>query len=330
MFTQNSRIIDILKEPELTGRKYMVSVTDEQREDIFANMPFKELHNICGWDPVSITEGMEYLYEQMKQKNIFYDFWTEKEKHKEPSRVKTALAAFTTGKKSKYAIICAGGGYQTVCTPVEAYPLAKRLNKAGYTAFVVVYRVGENGLMPNPIDDLAEAVRFITDHAEEFKIETKDYAVIGSSAGGHLAAIFGTDSMGYKKYNLVKPGSIFLAYPVISYVQSSDHKTIKEMRRISLGENKMDIPELKEKYSVEYQITESYPPTFIWQCEEDTVSPFVNSKVMVQALSEHKISYIYEIYKGSAHGWGIADRTPAEGWLDRAIEFWQKNSQRGE
>lgn len=325
MFTKNSKIKEILKEPELKGKEYMINIAGGIPSAMFANLPLTRLQKMCGWDAISMAEGLQYVSEKMKQKQIFYDFWSVEEKRRDPSRENTGLAAFTTGKKGKYAVICAGGSYQVVCSVVEAYPLAKRLNEAGYSAFVVKYRTGKDGLMPNPIDDLAQAVRFITDHAEEFQVEPEDYAVIGSSAGGHLAAMFGTKSKGYSVYGLKRPGSIFLAYPVISYVESADHSTIRGMRKISLGKRKMDDLVMKEMYSVERQVTDSYPPTFLWQCEEDSMCPVINSQVMAQALKRHRVPYIYEIYPGTAHGWGIADRTPAEGWLERAVTFWQEN-----
>ena len=53
-------------------------------------------------------------------------------------------------------------------------------------------------------------------HSDEWNLDMENYSLWGSSAGGHLVASFGTDSMGYKKYNLPKPGAIILSYPVIS------------------------------------------------------------------------------------------------------------------
>ena len=68
----------------------------------------------------------------------------------------------------------------------------KLFNKKGYHAFVVNYRTGEKAHFPNPMEDLANAVSTYRAHADEFQVETEGYAVTGFSAGGHLAASFGT------------------------------------------------------------------------------------------------------------------------------------------
>lgn len=325
MITEKSKLKELIKTPQMRGREYMVRVSEGIPAAIFANMSFQGIQKMCGWDAVSIAEGMRYLNQEMKKRNLFYDFWTEEEKEKDPTKKNTGLAAFTTDKKSKYIVLCAGGAYQVVCSLIEAYPLAERLNKMGYSVFVLSYRAGKHGNMPNPIEDLAQAIKFIHAHAEEFQVETEDYAVMGASAGGHLAASIGTESIGYKCYGIPKPGCIFLAYPVISYVEEAEHKTIKGMRQVSLGKKNMNNRTFQEKYSIEKQVTDNYPPTFLWQCKEDAICPFINSQAMERSLKKYKIPYIYETYEGTVHGWGVADRTPAEGWLERAVKFWEDN-----
>lgn len=120
------------------------------------------------------------------------------------------------GKKHPFAVICPGGGYSMVCSFVEGMPFAKRLNEMGYSAFVVYYRTKDRARFPGPQDDLARAVKEILHRAEEWNLDTRGYSVWGASAGGHLAASFGTESMGYRKYGLPKPAALVLTYPVIT------------------------------------------------------------------------------------------------------------------
>ena len=112
---------------------------------------------------------------------------------------------FSIPGKKRFVVICAGGGYGSCCTMIEGIPLTKRLNELGISAFVLYYRVGEKAHIPNPMDDLARAVSYILKRAEEFDV-SDEYGVMGFSAGGHLAATFGTEAIGYKKYGLPKPG----------------------------------------------------------------------------------------------------------------------------
>ena len=99
------------------------------------------------------------------------------------------------GKKHPVAIICPGGGYRRVCSFIEGHPFAKKLNRMGYHAVVVYYRVRNLAVYPNPQDDLAKAVAFVHSKAGEWNLDMCGYSVWGSSAGGHLAASFGTDTM---------------------------------------------------------------------------------------------------------------------------------------
>lgn len=224
------------------------------------------------------------------------------------------------GKKHPVAIICPGGGYRRVCSFVEGHPYAKRLNRLGFHAFVVYYRVREKAAFPNPQDDLARAVREIHDHAEEWDLDMRGYSVWGSSAGGHLAGCFGTESMGYAKYGLPKPGAMILVYPVVTMGE----KTHTGSRNYLIGPNpsKEDI----QLTSLENQITDAYPPTFLWWGDRDeTVDP-INSKMLTEQLNHNHIPCMCREYKNVGHGVGIIRRLPCEGWFEDAVNFWMKQN----
>lgn len=73
--------------------------------------------------------------------------------------------------------------------------------------------------------------------------------------------------------------------------------------------------------NIEKNITGQYPPTFIWNCKEDSCVPCDNSVMLVEALKSNDVKVMYEVYPGNAHGWGLGTDTLADGWLDRAVEF---------
>lgn len=222
------------------------------------------------------------------------------------------------GKTHPVAIICPGGGYRRVCSFIEGYPYARKLNIMGYHAVVVYYHVKELARFPAPQDDLARAVREILDHKDSWKLDTDRYSVWGSSAGGHLAACFGTDSMGYSKYGLPKPGAMILTYPVVTM----DSKTHAGSRNFLLGN--APSPELVALTSVEQQITPNYPPTFLWWGDADgTVDPD-NSRMLLAALQKNHVPCVHREYHGVDHGIGIGKGLPCEGWFEDAVSFWQQ------
>lgn len=220
------------------------------------------------------------------------------------------------GKKHPVAIVCPGGGYRRVCNFIEGYPFAKELNKMGIHAIVVYYRVRNLAAYPNPQDDLARAVREVHEHAEEWNLDMSDYSVWGSSAGGHLAASFGTERMGYQKYSLPKPGALILVYPVITMGQH----THEGSRNYLIGPHPAQ--EYVDLTSVEKQVTAIYPPTFLWWGDQDkTVKP-VNSIMLRDALESNNIPNLCHEYKGVDHGVGLGNGLPCDGWIKDAVSFW--------
>ena len=205
-----------------------------------------------------------------------------------------------------------------ICSFIEGVPVAKKLNQMGISAVIVYYRLKKRARFPAPQDDLACAVKELIRKAEEFNVDAAHYSVWGASAGGHLAASFGTDHMGYVKYGLPKPAALILSYPVISMRPALTHKDTHDNL---LG--KSPSPELEESVSVDEQITKNHPPVYIWCGDADkTVMP-ENTVRMEKVLEEAGVPLCCEIFPGVGHGVGPGSGTAAEGWIDRAVDFWK-------
>lgn len=221
------------------------------------------------------------------------------------------------GDKHPVAVICPGGGYRWVASFVEGMPYARKLNELGYSAFVVHYRCGAGKEYPAPQNDLARAIREIFSHRDEWNLDLRDYSLWGASAGGHLAASFGTDSIGYKKYDLPKPGAIIVSYPVITMYE----KAHTGSRRHLLGERPP--AQMLEQASVERQITADYPPTFVWHGLADRNVDPDNSRLLVDALAANGVEHRYMTFRGVDHGVGIGEGLACEGWFENAVDFWE-------
>lgn len=221
------------------------------------------------------------------------------------------------GKTHPVAVICPGGGYRRVCSFVEGQPFAKKLNAMGYHAVVVYYRVKDRARYPAPQEDLARAVREIHKNADRWKLDTRGYSVWGSSAGGHLAACFGTEAMGYAHYGLPKPGAMILIYPVVDMGE----KTHPGSREFLLGDHPTQ--EAVFHTSIQNRITPTYPPTFLWWGDSDeTVHPD-NSRMLRRALEENGVVCRCIEYPGIGHGVGLARGLSCEDWFEKAVAFWE-------
>ncbi|MBP3673850.1 MAG: alpha/beta hydrolase [Oscillospiraceae bacterium] len=234
-----------------------------------------------------------------------------------PNRYALKPRLIRDSKRHPVAIICPGGGYRRVCSFLEGEPYAKKLNRMGYHAVIVYYRVKDLARFPAPQDDLARAVGEVFENADRWNLDTNCYSIWGSSAGGHLAASFGTEAMGYAKYGLPKPGAVILTYPVVTMGE----KTHPGSRNFLLGPAPSG--DLITLTSVEQQITPSYPPTFLWWGDADgTVDPD-NSRMLLSALERNGIPCVHREYHGVDHGIGIGKGFACYGWFEEAVAFWE-------
>lgn len=221
---------------------------------------------------------------------------------------------FKNDKSDKIAILTPGGAYANVCSFIEGVPVAIELYKRGFNVFILHYRVGVK--LPAPLDDVASLYRYIMKNYPELNIN--ETLLLGCSAGGHLAGMYGTKEVGYKSYNLPKPKYICLVYPVVSM---NDEYTHDFSRLIALGENPSQ--ELKDKYSLEKQIDSDYPMTYLWQGDEDAEVKVENSKILNEALNKAKVPHLYHLIAHGKHAVGLGINTPAEPWFKEMLNYFK-------
>ena len=221
-------------------------------------------------------------------------------------------------------LICPGGGYGNRAAH-EGKDIAEAFNAQGIHAFVVQYRVSPNR-HPAPLADVSRALRIIRANATTWHVNPNHIAVCGFSAGGHLTAslgvhhasnIPGADDDIDKQSN--QPNALILSYAVISAGEFKHQGSFKNL----LGE---DAPsDLTEFMSLEKQVTETTPPTFLWHTAEDAGVPAENSMLFAQALSKHNIPYELHIFPNGRHGLGLATELPnVATWFDLSVT-WLKN-----
>lgn len=251
----------------------------------------------------------------------------------EPAKAAVKLHYFPNpqNEKTRFVIVCPGGAYATCAVDVEGYPVAAQLNALGYTAFVLEYRVGENGGEFAALDDLAAAVRFITAHADAFNVDPNEYALLGFSAGGDLVGLFGTEETGYAKYvGVAKPSVIFMGYPWVNMNIRTANPAKCMMYTVlnSMGYKGLigrhATAQEKRSMRVPWQVTDAYPPCYLMHGTTDVIVPAkTHTDVLAQVLEQHGVVYAYERAPGVNHGCGVGAGTSAEDWLSRAIDFWE-------
>jgi acetyl esterase/lipase len=239
----------------------------------------------------------------------------------------TAYLPDPTNATGRAMVICPGGGYSGLA-PHEGNDYALWLNQHGVTCFVLKYRLGSSGYHhPAMLNDAARAVRWVRAHADDYKIDPHRIGIMGSSAGGHLAATLlthfsagDTNSADAIERQSSRPDIGILCYPVISMGEFT-HQGSKDNL---LGKDPS--PELVTLLSNELRVTTNTPPCFIWTTYEDTAVPIENSLLFATALQKNHVPFDLHIYQKGGHGMGLADKPPfahPHPWAKDCL-FWLK------
>jgi acetyl esterase/lipase len=205
-------------------------------------------------------------------------------------------------RKRPMIVICPGGGYVHT-SDREAEPIAIKLNAMGFHACILRYSV-KPAVFPTALCQLAKVVRLVRDNAERWNVDANKIIVMGFSAGGHLTASLGVfwnkelllKNLPYTNEQ-IKPNGMILSYPVITSGQNAHRGSFEAL----LGSQCED-PEFLNLLSLENQVSEETPPTFLWHTFTDTAVPVENSLLFANALVKHKIPLEMHIYPQGVHG----------------------------
>lgn len=238
-------------------------------------------------DPDMTVEICNYMRNHAETGDtIFYDIYTEEEKKADPAKRDTGLFFFKGDPGAKFALVNAGGGFAYVGAMHDSFPHALELSKRGYNAFALIYRPGAQ----TACEDLARAIAFIFEHAKELEVDTSDYSLWGGSAGARMAAwlgSYGTESFGEDAYP--RPAAVFVNYTGLSEVYGNE------------------------------------PPTYSAVGTNDGIASYRTIERRINAIRANGTDAEIEVFNGLSHGFGLGTGTVAEGWIDRAVEFWERN-----
>lgn len=75
-------------------------------------------------------------------------------------------------------------------------------------------------------------------------------------------------------------------------------------------------------------IDSTYPPVYITANEDDKTVDVQNSYIFIDICKKYGIPYRAKIGKTGDHGYGLGTGLEVEGWLDEAVQFWDKQTGR--
>jgi acetyl esterase/lipase len=194
----------------------------------------------------------------------------------------------------------------------EGKQVAEWLNQLGIAAFVLKYRLGPRYHHPAMLQDANRAIRTVRARASEWGLDPKRIAILGFSAGGHLASTAGThfdagqaDAEDPIERVSSRPDRMILVYPVIALATPYGHSgSLKNL----LGDKPSQ--ELIESLSNERQVTKETPPTFLAHTNADAGVPAENSLLFTLALRKAHVPVELHLFERGPHGLGLGGGTP--------------------
>jgi acetyl esterase/lipase len=243
----------------------------------------------------------------------------------------TELFAFFPPKEDRKpmaVIIIPGGGYYKLTYDLNGFQIAKWFNTLGISAFVLNYRLPTSPDLKQreiaPLQDIQAAIKLVRKNAAEYGISPDQVGVIGTSAGGHLAASVSNIS---KDYTELKgdwetiptiPNFAILVSPVIDLGEFAHIGS----RNSLLGENAS--PEKIKEYSMQNRVTEKTPPTILIHAQNDKTVPVMNSILYYQEMVKNKVKGALFIFPEGEHKIGIANKSELTDNWKKLCSDWLK------
>jgi len=275
------------------------------------------------WTEEGMVKGFQRICEISESKKQFvYRVYSKEEIKEDKSRKDAVIMHFpgNSNEKKPFIVVCPGGGFSCVCSCAEGFGTAKAFNDLGYTVFVVNYRVYERPLMPLPINDLAKAISYINEHADEFNVLKDQYVVNGFSAGGNLINLFCSKQVGYEKYGLAKPLMAIPVYAGCDFATDDKHSNMFKYSVRLLGTTNH---QYIDRFLVSKNV-ETFPKSFFVFAEDDDVVDPKASRKTAELLFEFGIPNKIMSASHGRHGFGSGEGTQLEGWPKAAIEYFEE------
>jgi acetyl esterase/lipase len=218
-------------------------------------------------------------------------------------------------------LVIPGGGYQFVSVENEGAEFAARLNERGYTVFVLVYRLPSEGWQRGedvPLQDAQRAMRVIRANAARWKIDARTLAVVGFSAGGHLAATLSTDfadpvyaPVDNADATSARPFAAALIYPVVTMAVPGTHLVSRELL---LGSN--PLPSQVARRSAELHVGAETPPLLLVHAIDDRAVPVSNTVNLLTAMRAADRPVEAHLFQEGGHAFASGyPNSPTASWI---------------
>ena len=260
------------------------------------------------------------------------------------------MDVFTPKEKpnGKGIIFCVSGGWFSAKTSINIMYLQEFLNR-GYTVFAVMHGSQPKFTIPEVLEDMHRAVRFIKANAKKYDIDPDKLGIAGASAGGHLSLMQGcapkegksdaTDAVEKESskvaavacffpptdfLNYGEEGKIALGYGTLKNFRAPfDFKEVdantRAYERIS---DPAEVLKIAKQISPITHVTKDSAPALIVHGDADTLVPIQQAELIIAKFKEAGVPCELVVKKGLGHGWKGIDKdcvTLAD-WFDKHLK----------
>lgn len=234
------------------------------------------------------------------------------------------IAGFYAAKPNGAAmLILPGGGYHELYVDAPAVDVAHWLNTLGADAFVLMYRLPDEGHTKGylvPVQDGQRAMRLIRSgilsQGTGHKIDPARVGVMGFSAGGHLAAVLAThpDDPVYGRIDnadavSARPDLMVLFYPPL------------QMPVPAVEADAPNFYRMYQKFFVMDHITATTPPALVFHGDKDPQVSYLGSVKLADSMKSAGASAELHVFPGIGHGFGMNGKGPEGAWPDLCVAW---------
>ncbi len=234
------------------------------------------------------------------------------------------LDAFTPAGSGPFpvALVIHGGGWGAGDKAGDTMPLCDALGEAGFAWFSINYRLAPQNLWPAGFEDVQSALKWVKSNAARFGGDPRRIALIGYSAGGHLAVRAATQSDAQTRVGAV----VAVAAPVDLVADTRFRGQLSPSLQALLGEPK-DTPAVYQKLAAMSPINEiktGLPPFLLLHGTADKSVAYAQSLALREKLTQAGVSCELITLEGAPHR--LAEWTQFDAQYARKMTDWLRKT----
>lgn len=193
-----------------------------------------------------------------------------------------------SGSALRPAVLVVHGGAWCSGERWQIAGIARRLARAGYVAVNATYRLAPKHRFPAQVEDLQRALRWVHEHAAEYRIDSNRIGAWGYSAGAHLVAMLGVLDADDPLYDPTSTLRVIVAGGTPADLRLYPGGTLVPQ---FLGARLKENPELFRQVSPAARVHAGTPPMFLYHGRRDRLVPPPHALSMQKSLDAAGIEY---------------------------------------